>query len=232
MRKHIPNLFTAMNLLSGCFGIAAIFQGDLRTASILVLIGTFFDYLDGLTARLLDAGSPLGIQLDSLADMVTFGILPSFLMFDLMRQTAEGYYPYIAFLIAVASGFRLARFNTEQNQYQDFKGMPTPANAFLICGLVFVYLEKWNAFQLLYDSANMLAVLTIVLSFLLVSNFSFFSLKFSSWKLRTNIWRYIILAETFISLIAWQLAGLFIAMIVYIFLAITLGLVNKTRVLG
>ena len=134
-RKILPNLFTSLNLLSGCIGIVFISSGKLEYALYFVLTGVFFDFLDGFSARLLKVSSPIGKELDSLADMVTFGVLPSFVIYELLNPLTDGWMPYTSFLIAIFSALRLAKFNVDTRQREVFIGLPTPANAVFISGL-------------------------------------------------------------------------------------------------
>ena len=130
MKKYIPNLITSLNLLSGCLAILFVISGDLVIASLLVILGMFFDFFDGLVARLLQVQSEIGKQLDSLADMVTFGVAPGVVIYSFLSSFIEdSYIPYISFVIPLLSAVRLAKFNLDSNQSDKFIGLPTPANA-------------------------------------------------------------------------------------------------------
>jgi CDP-diacylglycerol--serine O-phosphatidyltransferase len=147
IKKNIPNLFTSFNLLSGCFGVVAVAENKPESAIMFIFAGAFFDFLDGFFARLLKTGSKIGKELDSLADMITFGLLPAYLIFFILREITTGYYPYVSFVMVAAAGFRLAKFNISEDQKDYFVGFPTPANAFLVTGLVYVYLADWESLR-------------------------------------------------------------------------------------
>jgi CDP-diacylglycerol---serine O-phosphatidyltransferase len=219
-RKHVPDLFTALNLLAGCFGIVALFEGKPAVASSLIIVGAIFDFFDGFFARLLKAGSPLGKELDSLADLITFGLLPAFLVFYILRENSDGYYPYISFILVVAAAFRLARFNLDSGQKDDFTGLPTPANAFFFAGLVNIYLVEWRSFMFFFDEPNLLAVVVILLSYLMVSDIRFLSLKFPTIRWRENIYRYMVITAGLILIIFLRMEGIFFAILFYMILSI------------
>jgi CDP-diacylglycerol--serine O-phosphatidyltransferase len=220
VRRNIPNFFTSLNLLAGCFGIVAIMEGNPRTATLLIIAGAVFDFFDGFFARILKAGSLFGKEFDSLADMITFGLLPSFLFYFLFMETSEGYYPYVSFLIALAAGLRLARFNISENQNDYFIGLPTPANAFLIVGLVNIYLGGWESFLYFFNDPNILAVTVLILAFLMNSRIQFISLKFTSSRWKGNQYRYIIVVAGILLILFLQLPGIFFAMSFYLVLSV------------
>src|ERR1700761_7543560 len=137
VKKHVPNAITCANLFSGCIGIVFAFQGDLIVAAYCVFLSAIFDFFDGFASRVLQSFSGIGKDLDSLADMVSFGVLPSVTLYELFLQSppAAGvgtYLNFIAFLLPVFSALRLAKFNTDTRQAEIFIGLPTPANAILI----------------------------------------------------------------------------------------------------
>lgn len=220
IRKNIPNFFTSLNLLSGCFGIVAITQNHPRTATLLIIAGAIFDFFDGFFARLLKVSSPFGKELDSLADMITFGLLPAFLMYFLFQENSTGYYPYVSFLLALAASLRLARFNIDDDQKENFIGLPTPANAFLIAGLVNIYLADWESFSYVFNDPNILMAFVFIQAFLMNSRIQFLSLKFSyaSWK--GNQYRYIIILSGGGLVIFLHLPGIFLAMVFYMLLSL------------
>jgi CDP-diacylglycerol---serine O-phosphatidyltransferase len=220
IRKSIPDLFTALNLTAGCFGIVALFEGKPAVASSLIIVGAIFDFFDGFFARLLKAGSPIGKELDSLADLITFGFLPASLMYYIFREHSGDYYPFVSFILVIAAAFRLARFNIDDSQEDDFKGLPTPANAFLIAGLMNIYLAQWKSFMFFFSDPNLMAAVVILLSYLMVSDIKFLSLKFKSLQLRVNIYRYMILVAGLILIIFLRLEGIFFAILLYLVLSV------------
>lgn len=187
--RHIPNTVTCLNLFSGCIACVMAFEAKYEWALLFIILSAVFDFFDGMLARLLNAYSAIGKDLDSLADDVSFGAAPAFVVFSLFKEMhypagmewAMPYLPYAAFLIAVFSGLRLAKFNNDTRQTSSFVGLPVPANALfwgsLVAGLHgFLISENFNPLYLV--------VLVILFSWLLVSEIPMFSLKFKnlSWK--------------------------------------------------
>jgi len=235
--KHIPNLITSLNLVCGLLSIIMMTEGKIIPAFYLILLAAVFDFLDGLSARILNAYSDLGKQLDSLADMVSFGIAPALLMYYyikysfLLHQSGfaiettswhEVIILYSVILIAVASGFRLAKFNTDPNQSFVFSGLPTPANAILIAsaGLVLFSPDFPESLRQFILNPYLLFVSTLVLSFLLVSRIPMFSLKFKDYKPGNNITRYVFLLISFALLIIFKVIAIPMIIIVYIFISV------------
>lgn len=187
--RHIPNTVTCLNLFSGCIACVMAFEAKYDLALIFIILSAVFDFFDGMLARLLHAYSPLGKDLDSLADDVSFGAAPAFVIFSLFKEMhypagmewLMPYMPYTAFLIAVFSGLRLAKFNNDTRQTSSFIGLPVPANALFWGSLV----AGTHSF-LISDNFNPLYLLLLVMlfSWLLVSEIPMFSLKFKnlSWK--------------------------------------------------
>lgn len=225
MKQHIPNMVTCLNLLSGCVATVFALQGDAFTATIFIMAGAVFDFFDGFLARLLDAHSVIGKDMDSLADDITFGLAPAALMFSLFKQypyvTEFGatYVPYVAFLIAAFSALRLAKFNNDARQTKSFIGLPTPANALLIAGIAnapmasFMWMD-WPEFATLWRcpgvGLSVLIILTGTLCYLLVSEIPMFSLK-ERGKLQ-----YAFLAISAILILLCGFLGLAVAMATYI----------------
>lgn len=199
VRKHIPNAITCCNLFSGCVASVMAFNGRFDLAMAFIVLGAVFDFFDGMVARLLRVSSPLGVQMDSLADDVTFGFAPAAIVFSYMKDVL--YYPsylgcvaviipYLAFLIAVFSACRLAKFNVDTRQTNTFIGLPTPANALFWSSLVTGaghWIFNLNAGWVLVSG------LILISSYLLVSEIPMFSLKFKNFSWRCNKTRYIFL---------------------------------------
>lgn len=182
IRNHIPNAITSMNLLCGVLGVIAAFDARLDLAFYLMIAGAVFDFCDGLSARALKSYSPMGKELDSLADVVTFGVLPSVMLVSLMRICTFSASPLclIPAVIAVFSGLRLANFNVDERQHNSFLGLATPACA-LICGSLCCLVIYGNLeFLSVWASGFVfIPVLSVVLSALLVCRVPMFSLKFA-----------------------------------------------------
>ena len=240
IKDHIPNFLTLLNLLCGCLAIVAafklysvhLFHYDLPIAPILIFIGGFFDYIDGTVARLLDARSDLGKQLDSLADIVTFGVVPSIIVYQLLNEPALiTNYPFInnnitylsliPFLLALFSAVRLAKFNIDTRQTISFLGLPTPANAFFWASipLIFKLVNPSNipigiiehTKHIIYFSLRnpyILIILSIVMSLFLVTEIPLFSLKFKTFKWADNKVRYLFLITSLLLIIYFTVFAL------------------------
>ena len=178
--KHIPNTITSMNLLCGVMGVISVFNGDLETAFYLMLAGAACDFCDGLAARLLKAYSPMGKELDSLADLITFGLLPSIMLYKCMDIYHPGeWFCYIPLVIVAFSALRLAKFNIDERQSENFIGLATPACA-MICGsfTLVAHLDINNIAGAMTESTWMIPAASVILSLLLVSEIPMFSMKF------------------------------------------------------
>lgn len=211
MMKQVPNIITSLNLLCGCVAILFAISGDLVTASFFVFTGIFFDFFDGLAARLLNAQSDIGLQLDSLADMVTSGLAPAIVMVQLLSVATTGDYfeistvfadkawnvswtqwvPLIGLLIAVGSAYRLAKFNVDTRQTTSFIGLPTPANALLILSLSLILaFQTSEVAESIILNPWFLVGLTLLSCVLLNAELPLFGLKFKTWDVRSNLVRY------------------------------------------
>jgi CDP-diacylglycerol--serine O-phosphatidyltransferase len=218
IKKHIPNAITCANLFSGCIGIVYAFNGALETAAYFVLLSGIFDFFDGFAARLLNVKSNIGKDLDSLADMVSFGFLPGVVMYQLLSQSdyASPYLPYLAFIITVFSALRLAKFNNDTRQTEDFIGLNTPMNTLFIVSLPFIQKD----YPSVINSTLLLVGLTALLSWLLVSEIRIFSLKFSSTNWAQNKIKYIFLIISALLLPFLKFAAVPFILVLYIGLSI------------
>jgi CDP-diacylglycerol--serine O-phosphatidyltransferase len=221
MKKHIPNFLTCCNLLSGCFGIVFLLESrDLSstyTAAYFVWISCVFDFFDGFAARFLKVSSPIGKELDSLADMVSFGLLPSMVMYKMLQaSTAHPYIPYIAFLIAVFSALRLAIFNVDETQRDSFKGLNTPATTIFISSLPLLVGQTGDW---LYQTTT-LVIITVVFSLLLVSRIEIFALKFKNFSWRDNKLRFTFLLLSVLLLATLQFVAIPLIIILYVTLSV------------
>lgn len=185
--QSIPNALTCWNIICGCLGIIQIFKGDLALASYFVFIGALFDFADGFAARILNAKSVIGKDLDSLADMVTFGVLPGFMAFYLLQQSSENeLIPYLGLLIPVFSALRLAKFNNDSRQTTDFIGLPTPANALFFVSIPLIIIYDRTGLKPYFQHEYFMIGSIILFSFLLVSEIKLFSLKIKSLNFNDN----------------------------------------------
>lgn len=216
MKKHIPNAVTCLNLFCGCLGIVFAFDGKLELASYLILIAAVFDFLDGMLARLLNAYSEIGKDLDSLADVISFGVLPSVIIYQLFlaSSSANDWLKYSAFFIAIFSALRLAKFNNDIRQSEHFIGLPTPANAMLIASLPFIAADG-NIISSYLQNPIFLAVFSLGMGLLLISEIHLISLKFSGIGLTNNLHRYILVFSSLVLLLIFKFAAVPLMMVTY-----------------
>ena len=238
IKNGLPSFFTSLGLISGCISIViCISRGDLNLAGYFILAAAVFDFVDGMVARVLHSISAFGKQLDSLADVVSFGVAPAMILyrlillsyvkstpgadFDVMQPTlGESVILYSAFLIAVFSALRLAKFNLDPEQVKNFKGLPTPASALFITAIGFIAESSRELpFKDMIFNRYFLLAVVLFLCFFLVSAISMFSLKFSSFSFRKNILRYLLLLFAAILLVAYGLPGLAPVILLYIVLS-------------
>lgn len=222
---QIPNIVTCCNLLSGCIASVMAFQANYQSAILFIVIGAIFDFFDGMLARILHVSGPLGKELDSLADDITFGFAPSVIVFSLFKevhypefiQSLADIFPYLAFIIAIFSALRLGKFNIDPRQSSSFIGLPTPANALFWGSLVvgeheFLISTSFNALYLL--------ILVLIMSFLLVAELPMFSLKFKDLSWNTNKTTYLFLLVCIPLLFIFQASGFAAIILWYILLSI------------
>lgn len=224
IKKHIPNTITLANLTCGCIGIIACTRGDLETASYMIWLAAIFDFFDGFVARLLKVSSPIGKELDSLADMVTFGVLPAFILFSLQENISGGYLPYISISVALFSALRLAKFNIDTNQSHGFIGIPTPATAFFVSGLAF-----WPADSIFISSSTSIIIISISLSLLMVAPFPMLALKFKDYSLRNNFSRYLVVIVSVVLIISLGKISFPIIISFYVLLSLFVALMDKRK---
>ena len=202
IKKHIPNTITCCNLISGCIATYWAFCGVWDIALLFIVIGAVFDFFDGMSARLLGVSSPIGKELDSLADDITFGFAPSAILFDFLKGGIEylpwHYLPYAAFIMAAFSALRLAKFNLDERQAMGFIGLPTPANA-LFWGALIVGAGDWLTSSPYLYYAVFIGI--FISCYLLVAEIPMFALKFKHWGWKGNEINYIFL-QTCIPLLA------------------------------
>ncbi len=221
--KHLPNLLTCANVAAGSIGIIAIFEGELQFASYMVWLAAFFDFFDGFAARMVKVTSELGKQLDSMADMISFGALPGFFMYSLLGNVSTNpWIPYIGLSIVVFSALRLAKFNIDTRQSEVFIGVPTPANALFVTSLI--YLLQLPAFSSWLNSSVTLSLISIVCSLLLVAEIRLLSLKFKSFDFQPNLPRYLMIVMSVILLLVWNKAAISLIIVGYILFSVVLNL--------
>ncbi|POY36040.1 CDP-diacylglycerol--serine O-phosphatidyltransferase [Solitalea longa] len=227
MKKHIPNFITCLNLFCGC--IAAVYAieakeiSDLKIVTYLMLLAAFFDFIDGFAARLLKAPSAIGKDLDSLADMVSFGFVPGTILFSILKHSLlpdYQYWAYSGYIVTVFSALRLAKFNNDDRQTDMFIGVPTPINALFIGSLTFIFdsypIIKWA----LQYPPYFIFLLIIVQSYLLVSELPLIALKFKSFDWQSNKLRYILIISSVVFIILFKFAAVPLILFVYILLSL------------
>ena len=220
IKKHIPNSITCLNLISGCIATYWALCGAWDTALTFIIIGAVFDFFDGMSARLLGVSSPIGKELDSLADDITFGFAPSAIVFNFLVPLTthlSPIIPYLAFIMAAFSALRLAKFNLDERQALGFIGLPTPANA-LFWGSLLVGLGEEIA-TLPYAGCLILAGV-LISSYLLVSEIPMFALKFKSWGWQGNEVKYIFLLTCIPLLLLLEVSGLAAIIAWYVILSV------------
>ena len=231
IRRNIPNALTCGNLLCGCIGVVEAFHNNLLLSCVLIGIALIFDFLDGFLARLLKVTSPIGRDLDSLADMVTFGLLPAIILYQLLMQSIPDllgiWKAYPAFIIAIFSAIRLAKFNNDPRQSDSFIGVPTPANAMLIASLPLIVHTESEFWKDIIINTNNLLVLSVVMSYALVMELPLIALKFKSFGWKGNEARFILIGVTLILLATLKFLAVPAVLIVYVLLSIAANVRKK-----
>lgn len=243
MKKHIPNIFTLLNLFSGILGVIMAVSDRLVMAALFVFLGIFFDFFDGFFARKLKVQGELGKQLDSLADMVTSGLVPGIVMFQMLLYAAKGkwfmqlscesgswesfqdtyfyYIPLFGLLITLAAAYRLANFNIDERQTDSFIGMPTPALAIFVMSLPLILFYSENAlFVNLVQNIYLLLAVTAVGAFMLNAEIPLFSLKFKDYGWKGNEVKYIFLLLTVAMLAVLRIVAIPLVIILYVLLSV------------
>lgn len=225
--KHIPNLLTCCNLICGCLGIVAALSADFETVLWLVLLASFFDFLDGLAARALNAYSVIGKDLDSLADCVTFGVLPAMVVFaHTFRQSGQdmhanmyGCWPaYLGFTIAVGAALRLAIFNNDTRQTDRFIGLPSPANGLFFAGIAYLIGPETDfGFASHY---TFLPVLSVIFAFLMLCSLPLFSFKIKSFRINKYPFQFLLLFFSIIFVLYTGLKSVCFIVVLYIFFSV------------
>jgi CDP-diacylglycerol--serine O-phosphatidyltransferase len=252
MKKHIPNVLTLGNLLCGTIATILAVQGDFVTAGLFVVIGIFLDFFDGFAARLLNVSGELGKQLDSLADMVTSGVVPGIIMFNLLYQSSfknldillnnEGIIPitssndyifswisYIGLVLTLGACYRLAKFNIDTRQSESFIGLPTPAMSLFVISLPLIQEYSTNAWvQNLISNNYFLIAVTLVLTYLMNAEIPLFSLKFKEYSLKNNLVKYFFLVSSLLLIVTLNFISIPIIIILYVLLSVAQEFYKRT----
>lgn len=226
IKKHIPNSITLLNLFCGCIAMVFVSNKDFEMAFFFVFLGILFDFFDGFFARLFKVTGELGLQLDSLADMVTSGVVPGYVMYFLLSNSQHeifnhSFFPYLGFIITMGSCYRLAFFNIDTRQSESFIGLPTPANSLFILSLPLVikYSDSFFIFELL-TSQWVLLLITAFSAYILNAEIPLFSLKIKKFTLKDNLLQIIFLAFSVLLLVFFQYAGVPLVIIGYVVLSV------------
>ncbi|WP_367757431.1 phosphatidylcholine/phosphatidylserine synthase [Flavobacterium sp. WC2430] len=226
IKKHIPNSITLLNLFCGCIAMVLVSEKDFEMAFYMVCLGIFFDFFDGFFARLFKVSGPLGLQLDSLADMVTSGVVPGYIMYFLLTNSqheisSNPWMPFLGFIITLGSCYRLAVFNLDTRQTNSFIGLPTPANALFILSLPLVlkYSDSLFVLEFLTNQWVLLAI-TLFSASILNAEIPLFSLKIKKFNLKDNALQIVFLFLSFFLLIFFQYLGIPLIIIGYVLLSV------------
>ncbi|MDX6190071.1 CDP-alcohol phosphatidyltransferase family protein [Flavobacterium sp. Fl-318] len=230
IKKHIPNLITLINLFCGCIAVVYVSEANYLMAFYMVCLGIFFDFFDGFFARLFKVSSPLGLQLDSLADMVTSGVVPGYVMFALFTNSAHdlgtnAFIPFLGFIVTLGSCYRLANFNIDTRQTDSFIGLPTPANALFILSLPLV-LKFSDSLIVLEILTNQWVLLVIALcsAYIMNAEIPLFSLKVKKMSLKENALQIVFLSICLVLLFLLQYSAIPVIILFYVLLSV----VNNT----
>jgi len=250
MKKHIPNLFTLMNLFSGMIAVIMAATDELVLAALFVFLGIFFDFFDGFFARKFNVAGELGKQLDSLADVVTSGVVPGIIMFQLMLYAAKGqwfmelscevgnwheyqdtyYYflPFSGLFITLAAAYRLANFNIDERQTSTFIGLPTPAFSIFVVSLPLILFYSDNSFFTgLVQNFYVLLGITILGCYMMNAEIPLFSLKFKNYGWKGNETKYLFLLGTMVMLLALQTVAIPLTILLYVLLSVIENRIKK-----
>lgn len=227
IKNNLANAITLGNLFSGCVGAVHLILGDYQTTAICIILSLVLDFFDGFVARALKANSNLGTQLDSLADMVSFGFIPGLAMFKMLEPFGNELFglqlpfeiKYFGFLITLFSCLRLAIFNLDEDQKYYFKGLNTPSNTILVFGLLYAFKET-QSFSFLLENELYLLIFTVVSSWILIGPVKMIAMKFKSMKLQDNYPKLALLIGSILILAIFKIVGIPMVILYYIFISI------------
>jgi CDP-diacylglycerol--serine O-phosphatidyltransferase len=238
IKNHIPNFITLMNLFSGCLSILFFAQGNLKMAGWMIFIAAVFDFFDGFFARILKAYSKIGAELDSLADVVSFGVAPGFIIYQLIIEShgrpslmlfETDIIPFIAFIVPLFAALRLAKFNVDERQTTSFIGLPSPAAGLLIASLPLVKAQLYDGQSLFYmvvTNTYFYIGIAIVMSLLMVAELPLFAMKFKSFIVKGNEIRYLFILISLILLVTLQFVAIPFIVLTYLFLSLVVFLTD------
>jgi CDP-diacylglycerol--serine O-phosphatidyltransferase len=227
-KKYLPNLLTLGNLFCGTVATIFAVEGDFILVALFVVIGIFFDFLDGFVARILNVTGELGKQLDSLADMVTSGLVPGIVMFNLLANnqnilelnSISSFFPYFGFILTLGACYRLAKFNIDSRQLNSFIGLPTPAMSLFVISLPLIQQSsKIEFIQNLITNNYILCVVALLLTYLMISELPLFSLKFKEYSVKNNAIKYFFLAVSLLLIVFLQYVSIPLIVLLYVVLS-------------
>ncbi|MFK7782421.1 CDP-alcohol phosphatidyltransferase family protein [Psychroserpens sp.] len=249
VKKYIPNFITLLNLFCGSIAVVFAVHNNFIATAIFVFLGIFFDFFDGLLARKFNVQGPLGVQLDSLADMVTSGLVPGIVMYKLIAMSMNipematetewssnltldlssiSMIPLIGLCVTLASAYRLAKFNIDEDQQSYFKGLPTPANTLLIISLpLIIEFQNSGIFNALISNQWFLIAVTVACCYLLNSNIKLFALKFKNFSFRDNTFRYALIVISILLLMLFHFVAIPLIIVLYIILSVIKNLTTN-----
>ncbi|POS02316.1 CDP-alcohol phosphatidyltransferase family protein [Flavobacterium croceum] len=236
IKKHIPNILTLLNLFCGCIALVFLTKGNFEAAFYSVCLGIFFDFFDGFFARKFNVSGPLGVQLDSLADMVTSGVVPGFMMYGVLSNPyvlGNSYWSYAGFAITVGSCYRLANFNIDTRQTDSFIGLPTPANSLFFMSLPFVFEKfKESIFSETFFNSYVLIALCFLSAYVMNAEIPLFSLKikqfsFAKYKLQISF-----LLLSLVLLLLLKVVAVPIIIVLYVVLSVVNNMMNSKKLHG
>lgn len=236
IKKHIPNIITLLNLLCGCIALVFAVKENFEMAFYFVCLGIFFDFFDGFFARLFKVSSPLGLQLDSLADMVTSGVVPGYIMFQMLSNSVStapslAFLPYFGFIITLGSCYRLANFNIDTRQTDSFIGLPTPANALFILSLPLIIKHSDSLITLeLLTNHFVLLLITLISAYILNAEIPLFALKIKKFNFKDNALQIVFVMISMVLLVLFQFSGVALVIVFYVMLSVIMNLITGKKV--
>jgi CDP-diacylglycerol--serine O-phosphatidyltransferase len=241
MKRYIPNLFTFLNMGSGLIALIFVFQNHFESAALFVFLGIFFDFFDGFFARMFKVQSAVGLQLDSLADMITSGVVPGAVVFFMLQMNVNenllfassrwyNYMPYLGFILTLAAGYRLAKFNIDTRQTVSFIGVPTPAMSIFVLSLPLVALHSNIQILVhLVQSTGFLIATVFVFSYLMNCELPLFALKFKSFDWQSNAEKYVFMGISILLLIILGVTAFPLIIILYILISMVLFWLHREK---
>lgn len=225
LTKHIPNFLTLCNLACGCYGVVSVFKGDLQTGSVMIWAGALFDFFDGFAARLVKKFSSIGKDLDSLADLITFCFLPASILYALIEQySTNNWLPYFGYLLVLFGALRLAKFNNDSRQSDNFYGLPVPSSGIFVSVFPFISSAENYEFHGFFTSYYTLIAISVLLSMMMVSDIKLMSLKFKELSFKANWHRLLLILLSILLLVFFKIVALPIIIVLYVVFSIALNI--------